>query len=80
MRAFGENSLRENDRFTKDKLASSLEEASQIAKEIGHAGALKVMSPQILHMTEAEAYKLNIADLPELKETYDTLLKTFLPS
>jgi acyl-CoA synthetase (NDP forming) len=58
---------------TKEQLASSPEEALEIAQKLGYPVALKVMSPQILHKTEANIYQLNIANPSQLLEAYAML-------
>jgi acetyltransferase len=60
---------------TKELLASSPEEAAKLAKEIGFPVALKVMSPQILHKTEAKVFQLNISTALDVESTYNRLLE-----
>jgi acetyltransferase len=60
---------------TKELLASSPEEAAKVAKEIGFPVALKVMSPQILHKTEAKVFQLNISNASDVESTYNRLLE-----
>ncbi|MCQ6279591.1 acetate--CoA ligase family protein [Bacillus sp. EB600] len=45
---------------TNEKVVKTEEEAVQIANEIGYPVALKGMSPQILHKTEANLVQLNV--------------------
>jgi acyl-CoA synthetase (NDP forming) len=59
---------------TNEELAGSLEDAVEIAEKIQYPVAMKVMSPQILHKTEANVCALNIGDSAELKETYYRLM------
>lgn len=60
---------------TKEKLTTSPEQAIKVAEEIGYPIALKVISPQILHKTDAGVIELSIDDPLKLKKAYDTLLK-----
>ncbi len=60
---------------TREKLATSLEEATGIAAEMGYPVALKVMSPQILHKTEAKIIRLNVGHPAELKTAYESVLE-----
>ncbi len=60
--------------FPKGRLAKTVEEAQEIAGEIGYPVALKVQSPELLHKTEAGLVHLNIQDENQLREAYDALL------
>jgi len=60
---------------TKEQLASSPEQAIKIADEMGYPVALKVMSPQILHKTDASVIQLNIANSSDIIKAYDALLE-----
>jgi acetyltransferase len=60
---------------TREKLASSQEEAQRLADDIGYPVAMKVVSPQILHKTEAQVIQLNVRNEKELEETYSLLLE-----
>lgn len=62
--------------ITKEKLATSPAEAVEIAQEIGFPVVLKVMSPEILHKTEAKVLELNIANAFEVESCYERLLKS----
>jgi acetyltransferase len=55
---------------TKEEIASSLDEALRIGEKIGYPVALKVISPHILHKTEAGGIALNIRNEMELREAY----------
>lgn len=57
-----------------ERLAQDLQEARQIAAGIGYPVALKVVSPQIAHKTEAGGLKLNIGDQRRLDEAYTEIL------
>jgi acyl-CoA synthetase (NDP forming) len=60
---------------TKEKLTTSPEQAIKVAEEIGYPIALKVISPQILHKTDAGVIELNIADPLKIEKAYETLLR-----
>ncbi len=55
---------------TRGAVASSAEEAVQIARTIGYPVVLKVDSPNILHKTDVGAIKLNIRNETELATAY----------
>jgi len=56
--------------ITREALCQSMEEAFDAAEEIGYPVALKVMSPDILHKTEAGCIALNITSLEEMRGAY----------
>jgi acyl-CoA synthetase (NDP forming) len=60
--------------ITEEAIAKSPEEAATIANRIGYPVALKVVSPQILHKTDARAIKLNIRNETELKAAYQEVI------
>ncbi|MBL3592723.1 MAG: acetate--CoA ligase family protein [Synergistaceae bacterium] len=60
---------------TKERLCASLDEALAAADEIGFPLALKVMSPDILHKTEARIVALRLRDREELQNAYGRLLE-----
>ena len=53
-----------------EKLAKTLDEALKYAEEIGYPVALKLMSPQILHKSDAKVVLLNIKTPEELKQKW----------
>jgi acetyltransferase len=55
---------------TREEIAPSLKDAIRIGQQIGYPVALKIMSPNVLHKTEAGGLALNIKDSTELKKTY----------
>jgi acyl-CoA synthetase (NDP forming) len=61
--------------ITKEKLATSVEEAKEMAEEIGYPVVLKVMSHDITHKTEAGIIALNVKDEVELRACYHEILK-----
>jgi acyl-CoA synthetase (NDP forming) len=60
---------------TREILCKSAEEAVHAAKDIGYPVALKVISPQIQHKTEAGIIHLNLEDEDTVKRVYEELLK-----
>ncbi len=60
---------------TLERRASTVEEASVAAREIGYPVVLKVESPDILHKTEAGALRLDIRDAEMLRLAYDEILR-----
>lgn len=57
-----------------EKLCKNPEEAKKIAGEIGYPVALKVISPQIVHKTDAGTVKLDIENQRELLLAYELVL------
>lgn len=64
-----------NIQCTREVLCESVEETTQAAKDIGYPVALKVISPQIQHKTEAGIIHLNLEDEDRVKRVYEELLK-----
>ena len=60
---------------TKEFLVDTAGEAREKANRIGYPVALKVLSPDIQHKTEAGALSLNIQNDDELTSSYEELLK-----
>ncbi|AHF80612.1 acetate--CoA ligase family protein [Thermococcus paralvinellae] len=56
-----------------EKLAKTLDEALEYAKEIGYPVVLKLMSPQILHKSDAKVVALNIKNEEELKKKWEEI-------
>ena len=56
------------------KLATSEDEAVKFAEEIGYPVVLKIVSPDILHKSDAGGVKVNINDAESVRETYNTIL------
>jgi acetyltransferase len=68
---------------TKEGLATTVAEAESIAEATGYPLALKIMSPQIAHKTEAGIIALNIHSKEELGLKFDQITKnahTYDPS
>jgi len=57
------------------ELATSEEEAVRMAEEIGYPVVLKIVSPDILHKSDAGGVKVNIKDEAGVRETYKTILE-----
>ncbi|NQT14688.1 MAG: acetate--CoA ligase family protein, partial [Planctomycetes bacterium] len=56
------------------RLASSAEEAVAFADEIGYPVVLRVISPEIVHKSEAKALALDLADAEAVRTAYDRML------
>ncbi|ANF21869.1 acetate--CoA ligase family protein [Thermococcus piezophilus] len=56
-----------------EKLARTLDEALKYAEEIGYPVAMKLMSPQILHKSDAKVVLLNIKTPEELREKWELI-------
>ncbi len=60
---------------TPTKLARTEEDAVRLAKEIGFPVVMKIVSPDILHKSDAGGVKVNIKDEKAAREAYQTILK-----
>ena len=56
------------------ELAKSEEEAVELAKDIGFPLVMKIVSPDILHKSDAGGVKVNIKDEQAVREAYQTIL------
>lgn len=56
-----------------EKLARTLDEALRYAEEIGYPVVLKLMSPQILHKSDAKVVLLNIKNPEELRQKWEEI-------
>ncbi|WP_456453518.1 acetate--CoA ligase family protein [Thermococcus sp.] len=56
-----------------EKLAKTLDEALKYAEEIGYPVVLKLMSPQILHKSDAKVVLLNIKNPEELRQKWEEI-------
>jgi acetyltransferase len=56
-------------------LATSEEEAVALAKKIGYPLVMKIVSPEILHKSDAGGVKVGVTDEKGVRETYQTILK-----
>lgn len=59
---------------TTTKLAKSEEQAVSLAKEIGFPIVMKIVSPDILHKSDAGGVKVNIKDESSCREAYRSIL------
>ncbi len=60
--------------ITQTRLAKSEDEAVEIAKSIGFPVVMKIISPDIVHKSDAKGVKVNIKDETGVRETYNTIL------
>lgn len=60
---------------TPTELATSEDEAVQLADKIGYPVVMKIVSPDILHKSDAGGVKVNIKDQESVREAYRTILK-----
>ena len=60
---------------TRFKVATSPEEASKSADEIGYPVVLKIVSPDVLHKFDVGGVVLNLKGSSEVKEAYDKIVK-----
>ncbi|MCH7966749.1 MAG: acetate--CoA ligase family protein [Thaumarchaeota archaeon] len=56
-------------------LASTESEAVKIAKKIGYPVVMKIVSPQIIHKSDAGGVKVNLTNDAELKTAFKTIIK-----
>jgi len=57
-----------------ERVARNVEEAAAAANEIGYPVALKVLSPQIIHKSDAGAIALGLAGEGEVREAYARII------
>lgn len=55
-------------------VATSKEQAIEIAKDIGYPVVMKIVSPQIVHKSEAGGVKINLKNNDELVEAFDEIV------
>ena len=58
----------------KEGLATSADEAVKLAEEIGYPAVLKIISPDILHKTEAGGVLTGLEDAEAVAKGYDTII------
>jgi acyl-CoA synthetase (NDP forming) len=56
------------------RITKTKKEALEFANEIGYPVVIKIMSPDIIHKTEANVIKLNINSEKELSDSYDEII------
>jgi acetyltransferase len=59
----------------KTKIAQTEDEAAMMASQVGYPVVLKILSPQILHKTEAGGVVLDIANEKELREAFNHVIQ-----
>ena len=59
---------------TNHHLATSEDEAVKYAKEIGYPVVMKIVSPEILHKSDAGGVKVNIKDEAGARDAYNTII------
>ena len=59
----------------KTELVTSEDDAVKMAEEIGYPVVMKIVSPDILHKSDAGGVKVNVKDEASVRETYQTILK-----
>ncbi|MBA7595292.1 Peptidyl-lysine N-acetyltransferase Pat [subsurface metagenome] len=70
-------------RIPKTKLVKDINEADEIAEEIGYPLVLKISSPDILHKTDIGGVKLGIKNEKELRENFEDIMreaKRYMPN
>ncbi|MBQ62389.1 MAG: hypothetical protein CMQ19_09970 [Gammaproteobacteria bacterium] len=60
---------------TREELARDENEAVALAAKIGYPVVMKIQSPQILHKTEADAIRLNLASEQEVRDAYQEIIE-----
>jgi acetate---CoA ligase (ADP-forming) subunit beta len=58
------------------KLATTREEAVRHGEELGYPLAMKVMSPEVIHKSDAGGVKLGLASSTEVERAYDDILSS----
>jgi len=61
--------------ITKTLLSKSEDDAVRLAKEVGFPIVMKIVSPDILHKSDAGGVKVNIKDEAGVRDAYQTILK-----
>jgi len=56
------------------RVAKSAEEAVRFAGEIGYPVAMKIVSPDVIHKTDAGGVVMNVEDGDQVSETYDKII------
>lgn len=63
---------------TATQLAKSEDEAAALAKEIGFPVVMKIVSPDIIHKSDAGGVKVNLKDEAAAREAYQTIMANAL--
>jgi acetyltransferase len=56
------------------ELATTGEEAVQLAEEMGYPVVMKIVSPQIIHKSDAGGVKINLSDADAVRKAFDVIL------
>ncbi len=56
------------------ELATTADEAVKLADDMGYPVVMKIVSPQIIHKSDAGGVKINIGDADAVKETFETII------
>lgn len=59
---------------TETRLASSADEAVSISEEIGYPVVLKIVSPDVVHKSDAGGVRLDLGDADQVAAAYDEIL------
>ena len=59
----------------KTAVANNVDEAVAYAQQMGFPVVLKILSPQIVHKSDAGGVILNVHDASEVREAFDTLIQ-----
>lgn len=62
--------------FNKSEMAKSEKEAVDIAKKIGFPLVMKIVSPQVIHKTEAGGVKVGVNSVEEVQKAWKEILKS----
>lgn len=60
---------------TTTELAKSEEDAVELARKVGYPVVMKIVSPDILHKSDAGGVKVNLKDEASVRDAYNTILK-----
>lgn len=56
------------------RLATSADEAVEIAKRVGFPTAMKIVSPDVVHKTDLGGVQLNLASADKVRDAYDLMM------
>jgi len=59
------------------EVACSEDEAVEIAESIGYPVVLKILSPEVVHKSDAGGVKLDLKDAEEVKQSYGEIIRAF---
>lgn len=61
-------------RVPEGQLASSSQEAIEIAKRVGFPAAMKIVSPDVVHKTDLGGVRLNLSTVEQVRDAYDLMI------